>query len=211
MIIKTFVTAALAVVSSATVASAFVVGGNVTGGLAGDRGGVFVELDPTTGFMVGNDNFNNAHLYAFDENQNTSSSVALSMDIGADISSGQAFSSHYVFFDAFRSGTTQIGYVDFSTPIIGITTTAQNLAATDSFGHPAVTYVDPSLRGLEVHDIVGIDQTNANRLNVDWLASSPGDYIRVFTQADVTPVPLPSGVALMLFAFGGLGLVRRRS
>jgi len=208
MIIKSFGMAALAVVSSATFASAFVVGGNVNGGLAGDRGGVFVELDPTTGFMVGRDNFDTDHLYAFNENQNVTASTDISLDVGSDIGAGQSVSSHYVFFDAFDFGTTQIGYVKFGAPIIGVATSTDNLFATDIFGSPSITYVGRFIRALEGPDDVSIDSSDPNRLNLDWKTSSPGDYVRVFTQADVTPVPLPSGVALMLFAFGGLGLVR---
>jgi len=196
-------------------ASAFVVGGDVTGGKAGDRGGMFIQLDPATGFSVGHDNFDKAHLYAFDELQNAASASVLSVDIGIDVAVGQKFSSHYVFFDAFRRGTTQTSYVDFSAPILGVATSEANLALSDVFSNPAVQYVSGGSRGLESGDIISIDASMSNRLNLNWLSSSPGDYVRVFTLAETTtnptPIPLPASWLLMVAAFGGLNVLRKKS
>ena len=41
------------------------------------------------------------------------------------------------------------------------------------------------LRGLEQGDLVWIDKDNPSRLIVFWAGSSPGDYIRVFTERSV--------------------------
>ena len=55
------------------------------------------------------------------------------------------------------------------------------MAATDFLANTSVIYISPDLRGLERGDYVWVDQSDPNRLWVFWAGSSPGDYIRVFT------------------------------
>ncbi|MEL6747822.1 MAG: hypothetical protein AAFO79_08435, partial [Pseudomonadota bacterium] len=66
--------------------------------------------------------------------------------------------------------------------IIGIAAQRDTMGATDFLANTDVTYIGETLRGLEQGDEVWIDPGNPNRLWVYWAGSSPGDYIRVFTE-----------------------------
>lgn len=209
---------------SAAPAHAVVVTGAVTGGGALQQGGVFVELDASTGFSVGNDTFQTPNLYAFNEDQNIAIPSTIDVNIGTAPTAGEVVASHYVFFDP-RRPTTQTGFVDFDAPIFGVATRTAFLAASDFLLANNVEYLNPNLRGLEGGDSVSIDPANPNRLLVDWFASSPGDYVRVFTQrspgaedgvdgddGDGVPgvVPLPAGLPLLASALGMAAILRRR-
>ncbi|RKF16139.1 VPLPA-CTERM sorting domain-containing protein [Roseovarius spongiae] len=193
-----------------TASSAAIVGGDVTHG-----SGSFSILDPTSTFSVGEDKFDDANLYAFNEDQNIIIPSAISVDIGTGPDKGDVVASHYVFFDP-AALTSQKGYVDFDADIFGIATSTANLDASDFLLNNNVTYLNPSLRGLEAGDSVAIDTSNSKRLLIDWTASSPGDYVRVFTKQSSSgpppssPVPLPAGAPLILTALGALALLRRR-
>ncbi len=197
----------------ATVAGATTVGGAITGGNVLGTGN-FVILDPATGFSIGNDNFDDDNLYAFDEDQNITITSAISVDIGTDPQAGDVVASHYIGFDPadLRPYHTLIGYVDFDADIFGVATSTTNLANSDYLANTAVTYLNPNLRGLEPQtDTVWIDMLDPRRLWVDLLAATPGDYIRVFTmESPLAPVPLPASGLLLLGAIGGLGLKRRK-
>jgi hypothetical protein len=69
----------------------------------------------------------------------------------------------------------------------------------DLLGSPTTTYNSPELRGLEAGDDYSFI---GNTLDVDFSASTPGDYIRVIT---VSSVPIPA--AVWLFVSGLLGLI----
>ena len=110
---------------------------------------------------------------------------ALKVDIGLKgllIPKGTIVASHYVFFDP-EFGTPQSGFIEFDATILGIATSTQTLQASDFLANTEVTYLNPILRGLEWEDNVWIDKENTFRLWINWAASSPGDYIRVFTAA----------------------------
>lgn len=199
----------------ATSASATVVGGAITGGSSLTQNGVFEKLDPAAGFnpgnKVGNDTFQTPNLYAFDEGQNIVIPATIAVNVGTSPVAGDTVASHYVFFDP-KGSTSQKGYVDFDAEIYGIATQTSTLAASDFLALASVDYLNPGLRGLESGDSATIDPNNAMRLLVDWTASSPGDYIRVFTKRSpsVPTVPVPAGAPLLLAALGGLGLMKRR-
>lgn len=152
--------------------------------------GKFVKLETTSPFAVGADNFNDDNLYAFDEDQNILLDAPLRVDIGGTngtIPGDTIIASHYVFFDSWgRNLRPQYGYVDFDAPIPGIATFEQTMAATDFLANTLVRYMSTQLRGLEEGDSVRVDQERPNRLWVRWAASTPGDYIRVFTQISPT-------------------------
>ena len=176
-------------------AHAIVVGGAVTGGTALDAGGTFQLLDANTPFSVGNNTFDNNNLYAFNENQNIAVSAAVPVDVGTAPQTGDTVASHYVFFDPFNG--TQSGYVDFDAEIYGIATATPVLEQSDFLQNNAVTYLNPTFRGLEAGDSVSIDPAMPSRLLVNWAASTPGDYVRVFTQFSagavdpIIPNPMP--------------------
>lgn len=162
-----------------TEAAATVVGGAI---VRQTGFGEFVKLSTDQPFAVGEDNFNTDHLYAFDEDQNIVLVEPIRVNIGGTggaIAAGTEIASHYVFFDSWDG--IQHGYVDFDAPILGIAAFQDTMAATDYLANTAVTYIGTELRGLEDGDRVWIDPEDPHRLWVLWAGSSPGDYIRVFT------------------------------
>ena len=145
--------------------------------------GTFVKLTTDVPFSVGADNFDDDNLYAFDEDQNIALNAPVRVDIGGDngiLAAGSVVASHYVFFDSLSG--VQIGHVDFDAPILGIAAFQDTMAATDFLANTRVTYINPTLRGLEEGDYVWIDENDPYRLWVYWAGSSPGDYVRVFTK-----------------------------
>lgn len=194
-------------------AQSAVVGGGITGGSTVGQGGVFVELDPNSTFTVGNNNFQDPNLYAFDEGQNILLGSDVTLEIGGTLSAGTEVASHYVFFDPRFSRSVQ-GYVEFDAEVLGIATATDTLLATDSLLNNNVTYLNPTLRGLESGDTAGIDPLNPFRILVDFTARTPGDYVRVLTsQSPSSPpaVPLPAGGVLILSALGALAAFRRKA
>lgn len=145
--------------------------------------GTFVKLDPEDIFAVGDDNFDTDHLYAFDEDQNITLERAIRVDIGGEVGiipGGTTVASHYVFFDSLRG--THHGYVYFDAPILGVAAYRDTMAATDFLANNEVVYLSTELRGLEDGDQVWIDAEDPHKLWVYWAGSSPGDYVRVFTE-----------------------------
>lgn len=148
--------------------------------------GRFELLDTSVPFSVGRDNFNTDNLYAFDEDQNILLTEPIRVDIGGEngmIAQGKTVASHYVFFDSY-SGIHE-GYIDFDAPILGIAAFQDTMVATDFLANNSVNYISTELRGLEPGDYVWIDQNDPFRLWVFWAGSSPGDYIRVFTEKSI--------------------------
>jgi len=188
-------------------AQAAVFSGALTGGGAFTNGGVFELLTPGQGFIVGEDNQQSNNLFAYDERQGVMLLADLSVDIGTTILAGTRFDSHYVFFDP-RLQISSRGSVTFSGNVLGILSTAASETATDgTLGRPGVAYQSPLLRGLENTDFVTF---TGNRVNVNWLAASPGDYIRVLTLSAVPSVPEPATWAMMIIGFGTVGFALRR-
>lgn len=144
--------------------------------------GQFVKLTTDTAFSVGDDNFDDDNLYAFDEDQNIVLPLPIRVDIGGEngvIPQGSTVASHYVFFDSLDG--IQIGYVDFDSPILGIAALQDTMGDTDFLANTDVHYIGTELRGLEPGDAVWVDERDPFRLWVYWAGSSPGDYVRVFT------------------------------
>lgn len=210
--------AAMLIAGVASVANATILSGNVTVG-----SGSFIKLAP--GFTdsnpdntVGNDTFQNNNLYGFDEGQNINITVDLNVDDLADglgggtgpgvLAKGTVVASHYVFFDP--AGTvSQQGFVTFDSDILGILSSTANLAASDFLINTGVTYLNPTLRGLEAGDSVTIN--GPRRIDVNWTASTPGDYVRVLTAfSPGATVPEPSVLALFGIGMIGLATMRRR-
>lgn len=192
--------AAVGALSTAGSANAAVVLGELTGGSAFANGGVFEQLTPAPGLNVGNNNQQSNNLFAFDEQQG----VTLLSAIGG-LAAGTVVNSHYVFFDPgpSRSG---VGYVDFDGDIIGVLDGKADMELTDALlGNGNVNYVSVNLRGLESQDSFN---TVGNRINIDFTASNPGDYIRVLTA--VSAVPEPASWAMMIGGFGLVGGAMRR-
>jgi hypothetical protein len=208
-----------------SLASATIISGAVTGGASFDQGGNFVKLAvPLTGSTpvntVGNDTFQDPNLYGFDEGQNLTTTSTLEVNDLADglgggsgpgtIPSGVTLASHYVFFDP-EATTTQVGTISFDSDVFGVITSSENLLASDFLIPTGINYLNPGNRGLEAGDNVTI--TGLQTITVDWLAFSPGDYIRVLTAFSPagTVVPIPAAVWLFGSSLVGLiGISRRK-
>ncbi|MEM7214654.1 MAG: hypothetical protein AAF423_03850 [Pseudomonadota bacterium] len=174
---------ALCLLIHTTPALAVVVDGRI---LRQNGNGEFVILDTTIPFSVGYDNFNTDNLYAFNEDQNILLSEPIRVDLGGTrgfIPQGQVVASHYVFFDSIAG--IHHGYVDFDAPILGVAAFQDTMAATDFLANNSVNYISTELRGLEQGDRIWVDQKDPHRLWVFWAGSSPGDYIRVFTEKSI--------------------------
>ncbi len=195
--------AAAGALAAAGAANAAVTGGAITGGTASP--GSFIILTPP--FAVGNNNQqNNTALFAWDEKQNVLLPAPLVTDLGGTIAAGTRVASHGVVFDPVASRTV-IGSVTFDRPILGVIWQTSKLAGTDGLlGLPTITYNSPSPRGLEARDIPGTSFVGNTLFINDWMASSPGDNIRVITAA----VPEPATWAMLLAGFGAVGFALRR-
>lgn len=191
-------TAVIAALATAGTANAAVVMGELTGGSSFINGGSFQILNPMPGFSVGNNVQQSDNLFAFDEQQG----VTLAAAVGG-VAAGTVVNSHYVFYDP-DDLETGIGYVDFDGDILGVLTAKGQMDSTDALlGNGNVNYISVALRGLENADSFNVV---GNRLNIDFRAASPGDYIRVLT----TAVPEPSTWAMMIGGFGLVGGAMRR-
>ena len=195
-------------------ASATVIGGNVTtGGVGATFHKLTVPLSNPLGApnSVGNNTFQDNNLYAFDENQNIVLAAPLMVDVVASgpltLAVGTTVASHYVFFDP--GPTTSIdGTVDFDSEVLAIMTSTGKLAASDFLANTGVNYLNPTLRGLEVGDMVTINGPKQIRFHTS--ASTPGDYVRVLTKFSPQALVLaPDTASLLLLGLVGLMLLRR--
>jgi len=198
-------------------AQATVISGEVTGGSASTRdGGIFIKLtvpfaDSTPDNTIGNNTFDNSNVYAFDEEQNVMSDEIIRTDVGMDVPVGEIVASHYIAFDPVAAGRTVEASITFDAPIFGAATSTAFLAASDFLANTGVTYLNPTARGLEGNDRVMLDPNDPNTLLLSFFASTPGDYIRVFTQfSPAAEVPVPAGVWLFGSAAALLGARMKR-
>jgi hypothetical protein len=189
-ILRAALAGTLALVLFTSSSNATIVGGAATAGDAMVRGGEFetltLPLSNPSGQpnSVGNDNFDSNNFFAFDEDQNIVLTSPLQVDLLAStgnsgsLAAGTTVASHYLFFDPGPSRHI-VGTVDFDSAVLAVITSTANLAASDFLAQTGVDYLNPRLRGLEARDVVTI--TGLQQIEVDFRASSPGDYIRVLT------------------------------
>jgi hypothetical protein len=169
---------------------------------------------------------NDGVLLAWDENQNVTLTQNLYVDrvfdntasfVGQDsngyyIVSGTVVSSHYVQWDPLdrRRGRVQ-ATINTDSQIFAFLTSDQNLFdSDDALGLSGVDYNNFTLRGLESGDLINF---NGNSVDIDWTASSPGDWTRMitaFSPAAVSAVPVPAAVFMFAPALLGFLGFRRK-
>jgi len=172
--------------AGAEVLSVSPTGGDATAGL--------IIAPPTS---VGNDNFDDSIVRAFNEQQNVLLTEDLVLDDTA-VDAGTRVSSHYIVWDPIAGSA--LADITFADRILGVASTTALLANSDTLGAPGTAYLNPSLRGLESTDGYSV---NGDTVSIDFDAGSPGDVIRVIT------IPAPGALA-PLGALAMVGAGRRR-
>lgn len=181
----------VAVVGLAPAAHATLVGfSNVTGAnqavvVSGSDIPNPVTENPNDGRLVGWNERQNVTLSAdlrvdrvFDPNASFVSSAG-----GGDffIKAGTVVSSHYLQWDPFgdnASGSVQ-ATIELDSQAFAFITADQNLFDSDgAVALPGIDYNDFNLRGLESGDTTDF---NGPDVDIDWFASSPGDWTRLIT------------------------------
>lgn len=99
---------------------------------------------------------------------------------GYKIIAGTIVSSHYVQWDPGAGSSSKVtATLDFDSDIFAFITADQKMFDSDTpLGLPGLDYNDFGFRGLEGGDITTI---NGDKVDIEWNASSPGDWTRLIT------------------------------
>lgn len=207
---------------------ATIISGQVTDGTAQSAGAVFIELDENSTFTVGDDNFNDPHLRAFNEGQN----IVLDTDLDVQTLGGTApiggspgtlaantiVASHYIVFDPANNGPlwynshSITGTVTFDSEILALIWETTDLAGSDHLINNNVTYLNPGLRGLELAPHWNNDMASIiapSTVSLSLVAGSPGDVLRVLT-AFSPGATIPEPATAVLIAIGLITMRLRR-
>lgn len=172
-----------------------------------------VVQNPNNGILLGWNELQNVTLTSdlrvdrvFDQN---ASFVEVDPGGGFIIKAGTIVSSHYFQWDPGNgSSATVSATLDFDSQIFAFITADQKLFDSDAaLGLPTLDYSDFGLRGLEAGDTTDF---NGPSVDVNWTASSPGDWTRLITAFSPTAVPSPATAAILAFGLVALALQRRR-
>ena len=151
---------------------------------------------------------NNGILLVWNEVQNKVLSQDLRVDrvadesalfIGEDaggffIKAGTIVSSHYVEWDnGSGSSNTVAATMEFDSEIFAFITADQKLFDSDAeLGLPGLDYNDFGSRGLEGGDATVF---NGKEVDIDWFATSPGDWTRLITAFSPAAEPDPEPIS----------------
>jgi hypothetical protein len=160
---------------------------------------------------VGDDNFQSPKLLGFDESQNIVLAAPLLVDAvpggSTTLAVGSTVASHYIFFDPLQDAEVD-GIVNFDSKIVVLIFSSALLAGSDFLASTGVNYLNPTARGLEPGDSVGI--TGPNQIRFHTFASTPGDYVRVLTEFSPGAVPEPGTWAMFVLGGAALSLAAAR-
>tara|TARA_R110000868_G_scaffold7354_19_gene40102 strand:+ start:108 stop:803 length:696 start_codon:yes stop_codon:yes gene_type:complete len=175
-----------------------------------------VTQDPNDGILLGWNEVQNTTLAAdlrvdrvFDEG----ASFVEADGSGFIIKAGTIVSSHYFQWDPGNgSAGTVEATINLDSQVFAFITDTQKLFDSDAaLGLSALDYNDFGLRGLESGDTTNF---NGENVDIDWTASSPGDWTRLITAfSPAAAIPEPGALApfgLGLAAFAGLRIARRK-
>jgi hypothetical protein len=125
------------------------------------------------------------------------------------IKAGTVVSSHYIQWDPTPNGRRVTATITLDSQVFAFMTADQNMFNSDAaLGLPGLDYNDFTARGLEGTDLTVF---NGNSVNIDWQATSPGDWTRLITAFSPTAaIPVPASLPLMAGALGLAGLLRLR-
>jgi len=156
---------------------------------------------------------NDGILWAWDEVQNFTLTEALRVDRVFDesasfvtaiagggywLAAGTIVSSHYLQWDPGEgSSSTVSATIKLDSQVFAFMTDDSNLFASDEFlGLPGMNYSDFVYRGLEVEDTTNFNGTD---VDINWTASTPGDWTRLITAYSPAAVNIPEPEMFGLF------------
>lgn len=127
------------------------------------------------------------------------------------IKAGTIVSSHYLQWDPGNNSSSSVNTtIALDSQVFAFITADTNLFNSDFLGLPGLDYADFGLRGLESGDTTAFNGTD---VDINWTASSPGDWTRLitaFSPGGVTPVPIPAAAPMLGLGLAALALVKRR-
>ena len=122
------------------------------------------------------------------------------------LKAGTVVSSHYLQWDPAGSSGSVSATIKLDSQVFAFITADQNLFNSDFLGLSNLDYNDFGLRGLESGDTTDF---NGEDVDINWTASSPGDWTRLITAYSPAAASIPEPNNLGLFLVGCLLIVLR--